>query len=328
MNPAVGVTKILNNLQECITIIEEINKRNSIILPKVMDINEFTEYKKKLIGVLSDEKLESIEQIAQVSQLTADIEKFKDNLSQSIETYVTTHRIFLDHLAESLDNAKGRIKKLKGENRVDWFNLWQKSETQLNTFKNIITGFSNWEYPVMEIFPGNGEMLQYALSGEPLYIVDWDNVLLEKVSSQFNEYYATKRLMKYKIDNFDLSTLPQNSFGFIYSLNYLNFEKIDSIVDLAKSVLNCLLPGGIYLFVYNNSNDWWSVKNTVSYFYGLVDSNDLNKSLSDVGFEVQQIVRSEELNMSYVIAKKPGEIEYIKNSSILANIIDKPNDLM
>jgi hypothetical protein len=328
MNPAVGVTKILNNLQECIDIIEELNKRNDIVLPDIKGISEFIEYKKKIIEILSDEKLESIEKLAKLFEKTSDITNYKDNIKEEIETYILHHKNFLEQLKDSLDSSTQRIKKLEGDFRINWFTNWEKNENQTNTFKSIITAFSNWEYPVMEIFPGNGDMLQYALSGEPLYIVDWSNILLAKVSGQFNEYYATKRLMQYTIKDFDLSQVPQNSFGFIYALNYINFESIDALKSLANNVFKCLLPGGIYLFIYNNSDDWWSVNNAVNYYYGLVDSNDLNNALVDIGFEVQQIVRSKELNISYVIAKKPGDIEYIKNSSVLAKIIDKPKDLL
>ncbi len=328
MNPAVGVTKILNNLQECIDIIEELNKRNDIILPNISGVSEFIEYKKKIIEILSNEKLESIEKLVELFEATSNIADYRDNIKEEIETYTLQHKNFLEQLRDSLDSSTQRIKKLEGDLRVNWFTNWAKNENQTNTFKSIITAFSNWEYPVLEIFPGNGDMLQYALAGEPLYIVDWDETLIAKVSSQFNEYYATKRLMKYTVKDFDLSSLPQSSFGFVYALNYINFESLDNLKSLASSVFNCLLPGGVYFFVYNNSDDWWSVNNAVNYYYGLVDSTDLNNALVEIGFEVQQIVRSKELNMSYVIAKKPGDIEYIKNSSVLAKIIDKPKDLL
>lgn len=328
MNPAVGVTKILNNLQECIDIIEEINKRNNVVLPNLGDISYYVNLKQQILDTLSNGKLDKLERLAELSAITENIEKDKDRFSEIIKEYLTRQKEIIKEFDSSLDNSNKRIKHIKGQNRLSWFKGWEKNQYQSSVFKGIVTSYANWEYPVMEIFPGIGDMLPHALSGEPLYVVDWDEALLEDVSKQFNEYYATKRLMKYTIDEFDLSTLPQNSFGFIYSVNYLNFENLSNLLDLAKNVYSCLLPGGRYAFIYNNSDDWWSVANAAELYFGLVDTTELVQGLKKIGFEIEQVVRSVDLNISYMIVKKPGNIEYIKNSSVLAKIIDKPNDLM
>jgi len=327
MNPAVGITKILNNIQECLDIIKEIDKRNEIVLPNLNYINELSDAKKKLIDILRDGKLDEIEKISRLAKESKDIIQGYDHLVSYIDHFIPYHKKIISEFDNSLDNSIGRIKNLRGESRIAWFNGWETNDWQYDAFKSVVTGYCNWEYPVMEIFPGKGNMLQHALSGEPLYIVDWDEDLLDSVANQFNSYYATKRLMRYKIEEYDLSALPQNSFGFIYSINWLVFEQQPGLIELAKSVYNCLMPGGVYLFYYNNSDDWWSVMNYSHYYFGLVDTKDLNKALQDVGFEIVDNVRSKEMNTSYFICKKPGEINYIKNSSVLGKIIDKPQDL-
>lgn len=323
MNPAVGVTKILNNLQECINIIEEINKRNNIVLPQIENLEKISLAKNNLVNILSDGTLDNIEKIINLTKATLDIEKNTDDLSMMISRFIDHYKKLLEEIDISQDNAYHRIKLLREEERIEWFKNWKKDEHQFEVFNGIVTSYCNWEYPVMEIFPGNGDMLPFAVSGEPLYVVDWDNYLLEKVGGQFNEYYATKRLMKYEINEFDLSNLPQNSFGFIYAVNYLMFESLAGLVELAENVYNCLMPGGVYCFVYNNSDDWWSVNNSVEYYFGLVNSDDLNNALTKIGFEIIQNVKSKNLNYSYIICKKPGDIDYIKKSSILAKIIDR-----
>lgn len=327
MNPAIGITKILNNLEECIEIINKINERNQIIIPRLDYIEKVKEIKKNLIGILKDGSMDELEKIALLAKETENISDGTDNLISYLEHFIPYHKKIISELDSSLDNSIGRIKNIQGEHRVSWFKGWPRSGGQEETFKGVITGYCNWEYPVMEIFPGNGELLQYSLSGEPLYIVDWDEVLLDNVSQQFNSYYASKRLMKYTIKDYDLSSLPQNSFGFIYCLNWLMFEKLEGLVDLAKNVYNCLMPGGTYLFYYNNSDDWWSVTDFNYYYFGLVSSADLKTELTKIGFEIIDDVRSRELNASYFVCKKPGEIDYIKNSSILGKVIDKSEDL-
>jgi len=328
MNPAVGVTKILNNLQECIDIIEEINETNKNVLPSIDFINHFLNLKNQLLDVMQNEKFDHLQSLSKSCELTSDILKMEDKFYEMIDRYIKHHKELLKEFDLSLYNAKERIKNMSGENRITWFEGWKKNELESDLFKGIITAYSSWEYPVMEIFPGTGDMLPHALGAEPLYIADWDDLLIEKVSSQFNEYYANKRLMKYKIDQYDLSALPQTSFGFVYCINFINFEDLENLLVLAKNVFNCLMPGGTYVFTYNNSNDWWSVKHAVETFMGLVDSEELKQGLEQIGYSVEQICRPDELRLSYVICKKPGEIEYIKNSSVLGKIIDKPNELM
>lgn len=323
MTPAVGVTKILNNLEECVEIIEKIKQRNNMILPEIENIEIFSKAKNDLIAILADSKLDNIEKTVASIKATLDIEDKADNLYKSIEIFINEYRKLLDEMDFSQDNVIQRIKLLRNLERIQWFVDWKKPDHQFEHFNGIVTSYCNWEYPVLEIFPGMGDMLPFAVAGEPLYIVDWDDDLLEDVSKQFNSYYSSKRLMKYKINEYDLSVLPQNSFGFVYSINFLNFENLENLLTLAENVYNCLMPGGIYMFIYNNSNDYWSVENAAEYYFGLVDTKQLSAGLENLGFEILQIERSKKINHSYVICKKPGEIDYIKKSSVLAKVIDR-----
>lgn len=329
MNPAVGITKIFNYLEESLEIIEDIKKNNEVVSSLNEELNYITEIKDKLMEIVEDKKLSKIEKIQNLTILCDDskLNYLKNIVNANIKIIDKTKDIFLEALHDLQDNRLDRLKMLEGQHRLNWFLSWEEAH-KFNLFRGIINGFSNWEYPVMEIFPGSGKMLSEALSAEPLYIVDWDDFVLEKCSSQFNEYYANKRLMKYKIKDYDFSALPQNSFGFVYSINQTLIENLNTLTDLSKNVFNCLLPGGIFLFVYNSSNYWWSVENIINHGYGITDKNELEKNLKEIGFDIQEHKHNQEVGISYVIVKKPGEIEYIKNSSILANIIDKPNDLM
>lgn len=323
MTPAVGITKILNNLEECVEIIEKIKLRNNVILPEIEHIEEFSKAKNELVAILANANLDNIEKTVASIKATMGIENKIDNLYKSIEIFLTEYKRLLKEMDISQDNAIQRIKLLRNQERISWFKDWKKPDHQFEAFNGIVTSYCNWEYPVLEIFPGMGDMLPFAVSGEPLYIVDWDEELLEDVTKQFNSYYSSKRLMKYKIDGYDLSALPQNSFGFVYSINFVNFENLTNLLTLAENVYNCLMPGGIYMFIYNNSDDYWSVENAAEYYFGLVGTKELSEGLTNLGFEIIQVERSKKINHSYIICKKPGEIDYIKKSSILAKVIDR-----
>lgn len=328
MNPLVGVTKIINNLQENIEIIDEINKSNNTILPLAQDIDALKNLKKQLFDLINNENFDRLLASIEISKKTATMPEMQDRFLENIQDYIVSQKELIKELQPTLYNSKERIKNMAGDSRIEWFKGWTKNEDQIDLFKGLVVSYSNWEYPIMEIFPGNGDILQFALGGEPLYIVDWDDKLIEKVGSQFNEYYANKRLMKYKIENFNLSQLPQKSFGFIYCINYLNFENLENLLSLAENVYQCLMDGGTYIFVYNNAEDWWSVRHAVETFMGLVDTEELSAGLKKIGFSINQIVKSEDLKLSYIICQKPGDITYLKGSSVLGKIIDKSDDML
>jgi hypothetical protein len=214
---------------------------------------------------------------------------------------------------------------LRGFNRSKFFQDWEWGDDSLKIFENIFSSYINWEYPCMEVFPGRGSCLKFALGAEPLYIADWDQELMNQVSAQFNEYYASKRLMQYQIKDFDLSELPQRSFGFIYSVNWMKFEDLNNIVALSRSVMQCLMPGGSYLLSYNPSDRWYGVQRMEQGFAHGADSKQLAKELRQLGFEIQN--QQVEEHMTYMLLKKPGEIVPVKSSSMLAHIIDRPADL-
>lgn len=328
MSAAIGLTKILNNLEECVKIIETIKENNDIVISLHEELEQITNYRKKIIEILQDESIDlSYKVLHSAIESNKDLSDIARILDMKTKPIIEAKKFFLDHISPVYDNSTGRIKSLSGEERINWFKSWELEDERFNTFKGIITSYCNWEYPVMEIFPGTGYMLPHALSGEPLYIVDWDEQILSVCSERFNEFYATKRLMKYKIEDYNLSELPQNSFGFIYSITQSSIETLEYLLDLAKNVKNCLLPGGVFLLAYNNSNYWWAVENTINFGFGSIDKDELENELKNIGFEIVNHTHDRDLRGSYIILKTPGEIEYIKNSSILANIIDKPEDL-
>ena len=334
INNATDLTKMLNNLEEVIKFMDNFNELKDI---KSQMLSAQTDFENLLNLSLENVKL-SKSYITIINELihnklylidkTVDLEKNKivfEDLRKKLLELSSKH--FKELSIANLDNIL-RIRKLEGESRVFWFKLWAESEYKKEYFKPIITAFSNWEYPTMELFPGIGEFLPYALGAEPLYIVDTDEYLLEKCSSQFNEFYANKRLMKYKIEeNYSLKDLPKNSFGFIYNLNY-SFAEEDTVnFNIAKEVFDCLMPGGTYLFSYIPSDKWWGVELMESQSLNGLNTRNLVSTLEIFGFTDIK-VNYDTAMTTHILAKKPGEIEYIKGSSILAKIIDKPSDLL
>jgi SAM-dependent methyltransferase len=248
------------------------------------------------------------------------------SINELIQHYLDLRKPSVEQLKIPAEIMRDKLSRLSRDSRIKLFDDWRPRENVIEHYVNVISTLINWEYPCMEIFPGDGSCTQHMLGAEPLYIVDWSQELLDKVGSQFHEFYSEKRLMKYVIKDYDLSSLPQHSFGFIVCVNWLRFEDIHGLNRLSKAVYDCLMPGGRFLFAYNASDLWWGVDNIERGYADGVDSRELISMLEGIGFEII-LNHQQDANLNHMLIKKPGEIEYIKAASILGKHIDRPTDI-
>jgi hypothetical protein len=248
------------------------------------------------------------------------------SINELIQHYLDLRKPLIEELKVPADITRKRLSLLTRDSRIKLFNDWRPREAVIEHYVNVISTLVNWEYPCMEIFPGDGSCTQHMVGAEPLYIVDWSQELLDKVGSQFHEFYDQKRLMKYVVEDYDLSSLPQNSFGLIVCINWLRFEDIHGLNRLAKAAYDCLMPGGRFLFAYNSSDFWWGVENMERGYADGTDSRELISMLEGIGFEII-LNHQQDANLNHILIKKSGEIEYIKASSVLGKHIDRLPDI-
>lgn len=274
--------------------------------------------KAKIVNLLYAAKL-----IAEEDQLDSSI---IESIDKNINTVADEIKANLNALELAAKAKKQFIHAMRGERRLEFFKKFE-DDYATGKFKPLITSFASWEYPVLELYPCTAQYLPFAVGGEPLYIADFDNYILDNCSKIFNEYYADKRLMKYMINGSDLTALPQNSFGFIYAINYLRFEDQAFLTRLATNVYNLLLDGGIYLFAYNPLEMYWALEEVEhGTAYGAY-TDSLLANLETIGFEIQKVFKENSFT-SYILVKKPGEIARLKINSIIGKIIEKQDDLM
>ena len=260
---------------------------------------------------------ESIELLREESLANSDIEK----MQTVIDSLRAIREPFLRDLEKSSDYLRERGMLNRGESRIKFFKNWPLQPLPKEILHSKIKSYVNWEFPCLEIFPGEGQTLPIMLGAEPLYIADWDKEVIDDVSKQFNDFYSIKRLMKYVIKGYDLTALPQNSFGFVCCLNWLRFENNVGLNKIAKSVFDCLMPGGSYFFTFNPSDKAFGVHLMEEGYAAGADSQQLATDLVSIGYEI------EDTNMNatvcFMLVKKPGTITAIKHSSILGKVIDK-----
>jgi SAM-dependent methyltransferase len=193
----------------------------------------------------------------------------------------------------------------------------QQKETLIRQISNLIS----FEFPVLELFTGQGTFTASAVGGEPLYIADYYMQTLDKVGAQFNDFFHGRRLIKQPIRDFDLSTLPQNQFGLVFSFNYFMAKDEDFILSWAAEVFKILRPGGhfVFNFVPNDTLEGLEIieNNTVS----AIDHLYLERKLRELDFEIMKKELTRGMTSSMVI-RKPGDLIPFKFSSSLARIID------
>ena len=192
----------------------------------------------------------------------------------------------------------------------------QQKETLTRQFSNLIS----FEFPVLELFTGQGSFTSSAVGGEPLYISDYYMQTLDKVGARFNHFFNQKRLIKQTIRDFDMSMLPQNQFGLVFSFNYFMVKDEDFIINWAAEVFKILRPGGHFVFNFIPNDTLEGLAIIENHTVSAIDHLYLEGKLRDLDFE---IMKKELRGMtSSMVIKKPGDLVPFKLSSSLARIID------
>jgi len=163
--------------------------------------------------------------------------------------------------------------------------------------------------PVLELFPGSGQFLPYAVAGEPLYVVDrYAEIIDEAAKSIDNDFYVQNRLLKYTVDGYNLSNLPQESFGLVYCFNEFYHADEGYIYIWAREIYNLLHKGGKFIFNFLQHDEIWSMKANFNLLFSVVDYKSLMSKLEELGYEIESY-KIQQFRSSYIIAKKPGEAE-------------------
>lgn len=190
-------------------------------------------------------------------------------------------------------------------------------------FEQILTQrinlYSNWQYPALEIGCRDGEWTKLLVASDPLYIADEFEEFLTSAVQQFSELYQG-RIRKYKIlENCKIANLPENQFGLIFSYNYFNYARLDSIKHFLNQTMIWLRPGGKIIFTYNNADLPAAAEYAEKFFMTYVPKSILQPMAENIGFETEYSYDND-LAFSMIEFKKPGLLESIKLSQVLGEI--------
>ena len=224
------------------------------------------------------------------------------------------------------DNTDTNTRKLKGqtlESRKIFINKNKFNEYDIANLSSLLSKYIANNIPTLELFPGSGQFLPYSVSAEPLYIADrFYEVCVEAAVFLNNEFYANRRLRKYEIKNNDMTNLPQNCFGIVYSFNEFLHGNEDYILEITNQVVDLLYEGGVWIFNFLPHDKLWAQKANIENSFSVINYNYVIDEITKMGFILENF-EIKQFKSSHMVWRKQGDIlPRYKIGGGVAEIID------
>jgi SAM-dependent methyltransferase len=184
------------------------------------------------------------------------------------------------------------------------------------TIGSIIRRYTDWKIPTLEIGPGDGFWTNNLVGSDPLYLVDIHDENLKKTIHKYNRLFARK-IRSYLIgaennkSHLDLSNLPENQIGFIFSWGVFDYLFVNEIEIYLEQCLKILRPGGTMIFSYNNCDTVKGAQLAETGQKAWLTEKILSRIVSKNNMELVKIFVANE-DFTYAEIKKPGTIKSIK----------------
>jgi len=262
-----------------------------------------------------------------------------------------------DNLKLAIEDLDARIGVLSSQINAEFIcknpehklikNIFQLDAVAHQTIQDHMIKYADWHYPGLrlgcrnvgqyQITQDNNQLVvDYTTSidytnllvvNDPLYFCDFCPKLIENVTGHFNKLYAS-RIRKYIIKDHDLSELPQNQIGFVFSWMFFNYVDISTLKLYLQSIINLLRPGGTFMFSYNNTDIPSLATASEHGIMSSIPQRQLITLIETVGFEIitmRNIPNSDRLveYISWVEIQKPGNLHSIKLNQVLGTIASK-----
>lgn len=278
-----------------------------------------------------------IAQALAMYQKILDHRKFYVEYATNHGNYENTVRAF-DKLLLELDDmlvygkitmlAKSRLmtEKLLSKTlqwRRDFINGNVLHDLDVELLSGVLTANVAMNLPCLELFPGTGQFLPYVVASEPLYIADRFIEICDDAGKALNnEFYANRRLIKYAINDFDVTQLPYNCFGLVYCFNEFFHADEGYVYAWAREVYNLLYDGGKFIFNFLPYDEFWAIKACYESDFTVLDYKTLCSKLEELGYVIEKC-EIHKFRSSFIVATKPGTPpDVIKNGGSMAQIVD------
>lgn len=292
------------------------------------DINTFSSMNTQIFDLLQAE-IEDPEYLALFTdhrnKIMRNLDKFKaDHLDYDHKLTEQIHEQEKSYLVESeerfsRENVNQTIEGIKQRH------LAINDDTK-EYLKTRISYYTAWDQTGLQICPSQGDLTHTLVSFDPLYLIDYGDILIKPVRDQFNKQYSN-RLRSYvmpqiKDGNTLFHKLPQEQFGFILAYNFFDTLSMNIIQRMLSECYHLLKPGGKMLFTFNDCDLPHNIslyERTHKYY---TPGRLVRHYLENMGFTVLKHFR-ETYGMAWFEIEKPGKLDSIKGGQVLAQVANK-----
>jgi len=320
--------------------LSELTKYRNELLEKlkVFDLTQQLEDKINLFDIIKDNNPTVDQESLNKFIIDYDLIKSQNNeILNHIKNHIDQVTQDIDQIASGLHDNDDYRKKFT-EEVIHQLNTGYNMEFDAaveNHFTSKISGYSDWRHPALQINPRSRKIVDYMVSGDPLYLTSHDTISdisnLKNIVSSYPEMYQ-RRLRVYEIKDRNFLILPQGKFGFVLcwdTFNYLSIEKIETYL---KEVFKLLKPGGVFMFSYNNcdierSVTWAEIAEINCGGQSYVTFRALDKIIKSIGYDIisknDTKIETSGSYISWLELSKPGTLTTLKAHQALAQIIPK-----
>lgn len=276
------------------------------------------EMQPELHAFLAKDQVRLSSQALQLNYVINNIKETTAHLITEIDSDIAT-------ITEKYFKRGYKLNGFYASNRTDSTGEFSRQMPILECTRELVNAqiskHASWQYPGLEIGPGEGIWTTQLVACEPLYLVDIHREFLDRTKYKFGIEYQAK-ICNYVTSETDLSMLPQNQMGFVFSWNVFNYLTADIIEQYLIEIFSVLRPGGSCMFSYNNAERFSCAKYVESGFMSYMPKTLLLRLIQKHNFELVSVIDLEEY-VSWVEIKKPGELSTIKRHASLGQILAK-----
>lgn len=291
-------------------------------------INHYIESERESLGDpefgynLVDDLLTSLHSIIlYTDKETKYVQTCLENIDKKIEL-LTSPLLYFSFLNDNQDGVDNQLlENYENEKNLRYLKI---EDTTREFVKNIISKYTGWQYPALEIGCGNSEFTPWMVAADPLYLTDLYQEALDSTLNKFNKTYQ-RRLRPYLIDRNvrieQYSRLPKNQLGFIFSWNTLSYYYYFELGRVLNECSRLLRPGGIMFFDFNDCDTPRGAQFVDKRYKPWMNKKLLEQLAQKFELEIVEFNHPEE-DISTVTLKKPGILQSIRAHPTLGEIVN------
>jgi len=291
------------------------------------------------------------------SFLSVDNLRFDSKINEILSSYenlVMANNNNISQIRQLITQVTDVIKTIAAEvvNRPEYLSRWTTSAIRPGSnlpstkeFEELlslkISSYCEWRFPglmmcrymdreniekidVRQTYSDIRDQINSMVASDPLYLlggVDQHKAYID----HFPEVYQS-RLRLY--NNIDFSRMPHAQFGFVLCWDYLNYLHEGEIEFYLTNIIKLLRPGGTVIFSYNNCEYLESANLVETNRAAWSTESDIILLLERIGYTVSKtnnypLGDVENTVISFIEARKPGELSTVKLSQAMGEIVQK-----